>query len=82
MPELKNCQQDPEDQQQTRDLEIIRAHAIQLSEQFDSVQIICTRDNGPKNSTIHAAHGSGNWYARYGSVDAWMKAENNRMGRE
>jgi len=77
-----NCKLDDDDEMRRKDLGAIEAHAMQLSEQFDAVEIICTRDNGKKNGTVHVSSGVGNWYARYGAVRAWLKSEENRMGGE
>lgn len=49
---------------------IVKSHAVQMSEHFDSVQVICTKSH--ENGTLHVAWGEGNWFARYGSVKEWV----------
>lgn len=49
-----------------------RAHCGQLLEQFDTVQIICTRHEGRKDGTAIASIGAGNYFARRGSVIEWL----------
>jgi hypothetical protein len=66
---------DAEDaKQQAKDMAMLKSHAVQLAEHFDSVQIICTRGDGDRQDcTIGADYGQGNWYARVGSVQDWLK---------
>jgi len=49
----------------------------QLTEQFDSVQIIATRHRGAGvgEQTWLMHRGTGNWYARYGAVREWLARE-------
>jgi hypothetical protein len=60
-------------------LHLIQRHMAQLSEHFDTVQIFCTTKN--EEGTLSVFDGSGNWYARYGQVTAWMKAEEQEFGK-
>lgn len=62
-------------------LKILKAHAVAMSEHFDSVQIIATKLM-PDGSTRMRPYGEGNWYARYGSVRDWLKREEYRSMRE
>ncbi len=51
---------------------MLRAHALQLSEHFDSVQILAsfpTSDGG----THGMAAGEGNWYARLGTAHEFIE---------
>ncbi len=81
MSEPVDLKIDDEDERRRKDLAALRSHAMQLSEQFDAVEIIACREDG-KEGTSHASSGIGNWYTRYGMVRAWMKTEDNRMGHE
>lgn len=49
---------------------ILKQHALQLVEHFDSVQIVCTKRH--QSGTLIVPRGEGNWYARYGSVRDWV----------
>lgn len=62
-----------------RDLDIIKSHAAQLAEHFDSVQIFCTRHAAEHDGTINAQWGEGNWFARYGSVRDWVVKKEEEM---
>jgi len=55
------------------DLKILKSHALQLAEHFDTVQIITTRLDPEEEGTFIIDHGEGNWFARYGSVMAWLR---------
>ncbi len=64
--------------------EILTSHCAQLTEHFDSVQIIATSRDDEGNTTLHVM-GLGNWYARFGSVQAWVAQEdqdNREMSKE
>lgn len=55
------------------DLELVRKAAEQLSEHFDSVQILATRhESGKEDGTINVNYGIGNWFARYGQAYEWL----------
>lgn len=60
--------------------EILKRHALQLVEHFDSVQIIATKRH--QAGTLIVPRGEGNWYARYGSVRDWVlrQEEDSRCG--
>lgn len=46
----------------------------QLSEHFDTVQIIATRYvPGPDGGTSVVKMGAGNWYARFASAALWVE---------
>jgi hypothetical protein len=52
---------------------MMQAAAARLAEYFDSVNIVVTwKDN--KGFTHTNVAGSGNWYARYGSTQEWLKS--------
>lgn len=57
---------------------ILNAHALQLSEHFDSVQIIATAIL-PSGVTIRQHSGSGNAYARLKAVEKWWYSVDDRI---
>jgi hypothetical protein len=62
------------------DMALIKSHVSVLAEHFDSVQVFCTRhDNQNLKGTINVHYGSGDWFARYGHVSAWLKSEEKDM---
>lgn len=71
---------DTEESEQDRDTELLRKHCALLSEHFDSVQIFVTRTENDGTRSVH--HGAGNWYARYGHVQEWLRKENEYIRRE
>lgn len=80
MPEVADqFRRDDDDTRRVKDMNLLRAHVNQLAEHFDAVEIIVTRDTGPKNGSEFACMGVGNWYARYGMVQAWLKNENKHL---
>lgn len=76
--------QDDDDGESTgdREMQILRSHALQLHEHFESVQIIVTRHDVEEDGTVLAHHGEGNWFARYGSVKEWLLKLETRTKRE
>lgn len=72
---------DAEDSEKDVDIERLRKHAGQLSEHYDTAQIVVTKLN-PDGSTRRIAQGIGNWYARYGSVIEWIKTEEEKAKQE
>ena len=59
-----------------RDLRTLDRLLAQLSEHFDSVQIIATRHE--RDRTISANRGTGDWYSRYGAVREWLIQQDER----
>ncbi len=49
----------------------------QLSEHFDSIQIIATNHKGDHTLTVQ--RGIGNWYSRLGAVTEWLEREKARI---
>lgn len=66
-------QQNYNDPERDRLMEFLGAHTAKLSEHFTSVQIVATRDAG-QNTEVFST-GSGNYYARLGSVQEWLWKE-------
>jgi len=59
-----------------RDEALVQGVVDRLGEHFDTVQVFCTRHDAPRlDGTVHMAMGSGNWFARYGQVQAWVVTE-------
>jgi hypothetical protein len=59
--------------------DLIEKHARELSEHFDTVQILATRhDPANEDGTIYFAIGVGNFYARYGQAVEWIIAQDER----
>jgi hypothetical protein len=42
----------------------------QLSDHYDSIEIITTRHNGEATISVH--RGTGNWFSRYGAITEWI----------
>lgn len=61
------------DQQEEKDMALIREALNKLSEHFDSVQIFATRhESGELDGTVNITLGTGNWFTRYGHVRSWL----------
>lgn len=61
-------QQSPDEQFLDKALDILREH-------FDTVQILATRHEASQNGTLHFDCGFGNYYARLGQLDIWLKQQ-------
>ncbi len=57
--------------------DLLRAHAAQLAEHFESVQIIATHVDSELDATVLTAAGQGNMYARLGSTATWLDSYEN-----
>lgn len=55
--------------------EMVRKHAAMLGEHFDAVQILCSRQLPGSEGTAMVALGSGNWYARQGMAQKFIKRD-------
>jgi hypothetical protein len=79
MPTIGQCDDDTADEDNDRnkriDMGILKSHAAQLAEHFDSVLIIATKYRPAGGGTSHSSYGEGDWYARYGAARAWLKNE-------
>lgn len=49
------------------DKERVRQAVLTLREHFDTVQILCSREDNGRDTTF-VEQGAGNWFARYGQV--------------
>lgn len=58
--------------------QLVKAHANQLSEHFDAVQIFANKHTGDEEGTARVSWGTGNWYARYGHVHEWLVRQRER----
>lgn len=68
--------------EEDRDMAVLARAVAQLSEHFDTVQIIATRHDPKNDCTIVARKGVGNWHARFGSVREWLVREERRIATE
>lgn len=71
-------------EERKKETQIVENYAAKLAEHFSSVQIFVTKhDMAAVDGTASITAGSGNWYARYGQVLAWLvrmnKAEENQV---
>ncbi len=61
---------------QDEDRDRLKKSLNELSEHFDSVQILCTRyKGGDDGGTVNISMGTGNWFARYGQMREWLIRE-------
>jgi hypothetical protein len=65
------------DQRRAEALGLLKKHAAQLAEHFDTVQIFVTHQEG--EITTSAIEGAGNWFARYGQVRQWVEYEHKHV---
>ena len=56
-----------------QDLGRIKKCCADLGEYFDAVEIFATRHE--EDGTVNVNWGSGNWFARYGQIRAWIVKE-------
>lgn len=63
--------------QRDADHERMIAAVTDLMEHFETVQIFVTRvtERDEGGGTMNANYGGGNWFARFGQVDAWLIKE-------
>jgi len=64
------------------ELAIVKSHANQLAEHFESVQIFVTRHIGDVQGTVRINYGSGNAFARYGQVRQWLIQEDAYVNKD
>jgi len=68
-----------DDSQQKEDMDLVEKACIGLGEHFDTVMIFATRlEAGELDGTVNINFGSGNWFARYGQVKAWIVKQEER----
>lgn len=60
------------DNEEKIDLDLLKKHAADLGEHFDSVQIIVTKHESDEIGTVFAHQGAGDYYARLGAVTEWL----------
>ena len=61
-------QKSPDEQFLDKALDVLREH-------FDTVQIFATRHEASQNGTLHFDCGFGNYYARIGQLDIWLREQ-------
>jgi hypothetical protein len=65
------------------DLARLRAHAEQLGEHFDTVQIFVTRhEHGQLEGTVNCAWGTGSYFTRSGQIREWIVKQDERARAE
>jgi hypothetical protein len=67
-----------EDNQEERELEIVKKHAIQLLEHFENVQIFVSKYDS-EEGTVSVTYGEGNWFSRLGQVKEFVTKSNERL---
>jgi hypothetical protein len=65
-----------ENDEEDKDMRILRNECARLSEHFETVQIFVTRNQD--DGTVNAQFGTGNWYSRYGQIKLWLLREERR----
>jgi hypothetical protein len=65
------------DEQRDELVSMLKRHCVQLTEHFDSVQIICTKQM--PDGTGSYRWGEGNWYARMASVEEFVLQGRGRL---
>ena len=64
------------EEQDAEDRKRIEAAVRTLGDFFDSVQIFCSRhEAGTHDGTRSFEKGSGNWFAREGQVQSWIRLQ-------
>lgn len=64
--------EDSRKEKEDRDLRIVKQAASLLKEHFDSVQIFATRYEG-EQATTRVSYGLGDFFARYGVAELWVR---------
>lgn len=67
-----------EDRSAETDIAMLRRAAAVLAENFDTVQIFCSRHLGD-DGTVGVKYGTGNWFARIGQVKEWVNGEDSAV---
>ncbi len=62
------------DCQECRDMRLLDRHVASLMEHFDAAQVFVTRTDG--RNTVTACSGAGNWHARRGTIEAFIRHKN------
>ena len=68
--------------QEEKDLKTLKRYACQLMEHFDTVQIFCTKRDSEDGGTVSMHYGDGNWFARYGQIELWVKDQASKTKEE
>lgn len=63
------------DKQQSTDEKQLNKALDVLREYFDTVQVFATRHEASQDGTLHFDCGFGNYYARLGQLDIWLKQQ-------
>lgn len=62
------------------DLMWVKDACLRLRQKFDTIQVFATRFDDKQKKTVVCFHGDGDWYARFGVISLWVKAEENSSG--
>lgn len=60
---------------ETEDMRQIKEAVGRLAVHWDTVQVFVTRNDPDADGTVNAHWGFGNWFARYGHIRMWLRAE-------
>jgi len=55
--------------------DMVKTHAAQLGEHFQSVQIFVSGYTGSNGESLAFEYGAGNFYARLGQVTEWLSIQ-------
>jgi len=61
---------------------LVQQKAVELSEHFDSVQVFVTLHRGGEEVTLALDAGKGNFYARLGQVNEWLRIQDQYQRHE
>lgn len=60
----------------------VKSMCKELLPHVDTVQIFVTKHDGSEIGTTQMTWGEGNFFARYGQIDQWLKNEDTYLGEE
>jgi hypothetical protein len=65
----------PDQEVKDQDIKLLDDSIDRLMEHFDTVHIFVTRQESANQRTVRVDLGKGNWYAKYGQIDLWLKCQ-------
>ena len=74
-----NAQNDPNKDPIDIELDRIKKAVKELSEHFDTVQILCTNHPSDEEGTTKYSWSHGNFYARLGHMLSWIEQEKGEL---
>ncbi len=63
------------DEKYQEESELIQSLIESISDRFDTIQVFTTSHNPDTGETTHIAMGTGNFYARIGQIDEWVRMQ-------